>query len=600
LDCKLLEDIANFGLGNFGFIPDAGFVGTIFIHSVADILCSCHIQNLQLHVSFKQEDEFEVDPALLNGTFVGYKHMEDALSQSGNTITMSLGPVQAGQNKDFLIRTARKPISSVAVSYYDIVSGETVRKELNASDFQANGGASWHDFLDITDTEDVAITAHKARLTLVDTIHDLMTRTMGSYSDATKEAVGEFTELIAAHNTAAAGTNSGDAAMKKLLAGVLADLKGQVTEAFSRQDWFRRWGEYYLRSLIFAHQLQKRNNFKDVGVQEYGGKCFEASVDRVNDIFDSCPPPEPSNVNRGYGGMRAAPMTQQQFQQAYRNVAGPCFTGDSTMLVHSCEGNGVAALNRAEPSKVCCADIKRGDYIVTGVNMNSAKKVLCVIETRGKGLKGLRAKRFGNLGITPWHPVAVDGKWVFPAESDEFEPMEKDLDVVYNFLLEEPSKHVRNVSDVCVFVNDVPTILFGHGITERKGSDDIFAHKYFGNWHAVKSNLEGMTGYAAHGRVILDGSNAQVKDPQTGLVCKLVQDLSELSSSVMCTSIMQELSQLNSLLKSGSFHDMVEDDLVQLNSAISCSTTQVALMARTNSVTLHPANGIAVPLVESW
>lgn len=38
LDSKLLEEIAVEGNGSFSFIPDAGMVGTIFIHAVSSIL----------------------------------------------------------------------------------------------------------------------------------------------------------------------------------------------------------------------------------------------------------------------------------------------------------------------------------------------------------------------------------------------------------------------------------------------------------------------------------------------------------------------------------------------------------------------------------
>ena len=37
LDTELLINIANIGNGNFSFIPDSSFVGTIFIHALAHI-----------------------------------------------------------------------------------------------------------------------------------------------------------------------------------------------------------------------------------------------------------------------------------------------------------------------------------------------------------------------------------------------------------------------------------------------------------------------------------------------------------------------------------------------------------------------------------
>ena len=79
-----------------------------------------------------------------------------------------------------------------------------------------------------------------------------------------------------------------------LFDAVLQDLKGQVSEAVSTGEFWKKWGDYYFRSLMFAYVLQKRNNFKDFGVQVYGGKDFEKFVDHVNNVFDSTEPPKPS------------------------------------------------------------------------------------------------------------------------------------------------------------------------------------------------------------------------------------------------------------------------------------------------------------------
>ena len=43
---------------------------------------------------------------------------------------------------------------------------------------------------------------------------------------------------------------------------LLLDMRGQVAEALSREDWFKKWGAHYLRSLMQAHLLQQCNNFR--------------------------------------------------------------------------------------------------------------------------------------------------------------------------------------------------------------------------------------------------------------------------------------------------------------------------------------------------
>merc|ERR1712166_260639 len=56
---------------------------------------------------------------------------------------------------------------------------------------------------------------------------------------------------------------------------LLEDMTGQALEAFSREDWCEKWGVHYLPSVLFANQRQVCNNFKDPGVQFYGGDLFQ-------------------------------------------------------------------------------------------------------------------------------------------------------------------------------------------------------------------------------------------------------------------------------------------------------------------------------------
>merc|ERR1712072_827716 len=75
---------------------------------------------------------------------------------------------------------------------------------------------------------------------------------------------------------------------------LLEDIEGQATEAVSKKEYFTKWGRHYLPSLMFAHRLQQCNNFKDPGVQGYGGPLFQDIRDVSDDIFNKLPVPKPS------------------------------------------------------------------------------------------------------------------------------------------------------------------------------------------------------------------------------------------------------------------------------------------------------------------
>merc|ERR1719464_1425993 len=89
----------------------------------------------------------------------------------------------------------------------------------------------------------------------------------------------------------AAQIEASSASSSEEVQALLEDLTGQVAEAFSREDWFTKWGVHFLPSLVCAHAAQQCNNFKDPGVQQYGGDLFQNLRDEADDTFLHLPAP---------------------------------------------------------------------------------------------------------------------------------------------------------------------------------------------------------------------------------------------------------------------------------------------------------------------
>jgi len=47
-----------------------------------------------------------------------------------------------------------------------------------------------------------------------------------------------------------------------------------VKIALSKPEYFKRWGVHYLPGLAMAHAHKTCSNFKDPGIQPYGGALF--------------------------------------------------------------------------------------------------------------------------------------------------------------------------------------------------------------------------------------------------------------------------------------------------------------------------------------
>jgi hypothetical protein len=262
---------------------------------------------------------------------------------------------------------------------------------------------------------------------------------------------------------------------------LLKDLTGQVSEAFSRKEWFNKWGKHYIRSLVRAHELQQCSNFKDFSVQIYAGKSFSDMRDRIDKIFLGIPPPKRSNVS--YASIPIKSM------HSYYDSGSTCFDGNC--LVHMADGEFCPVNN-----------VRKGDVVSTAGGASAT--IVCVIISKSSG-KGFLMTKLGDLQITPWHPVRLTSQrgeqiWVFPTDipgtGEGISP------VVYNFVLS--NEHT-------VFIDGIECVTLGHDF--KKG---LVAHSYFGTSKVIEDMMK-LPGWD-HGEVEVLNDKYQ-RDSKTGLVC---------------------------------------------------------------------------------
>jgi len=207
----------------------------------------------------------------------------------------------------------------------------------------------------------------------------------------------------------------------------------QVVLAVSKQEWYQRWGSNYIYSLSSAHRQQRCNNFKDLGVANYGGALFGQQRDRADDIFSNLPPPTPSRAPRqdfgsSSAGAGGAPKPPINFAATFNNCDNPCF-------------HHLSLVRMADGSFKKMADLRAGDSIAhvspstttpprsadAGAQEAGAKspKVKCIVRTDcADGKEKMASLNDGRLHITPWHPVLSGMEWKFPADLAAIEATE--------------------------------------------------------------------------------------------------------------------------------------------------------------------------------
>jgi len=261
------------------------------------------------------------------------------------------------------------------------------------------------------------------------------------------------------------------------------DVRGQTTEAISREDWYRKWGRHYMPSLMFAHKLQQCNNFKDPGVQHYGGDLFKEIRDAADAMFDKLAAPKPSIRRMSNASFVAPPVSMA----AYNDRFAGCIAGECMVSV-------------ANGSK-CRLDALTKGAILQTVG-GQAAELVCLIRARCPGGRTRLVNLPGGLRLTPHHPINVDGEWVFP--SDVAVATEQPCEEVYSFVL-------QGAAALCV--DGFFCLSWAHGVEEGAAR-----HPYFGS-QQVLEDVAKLPGFD-DGLVDLPPFWAR-RDPDTGLVCGL-------------------------------------------------------------------------------
>lgn len=386
LDSKLLQDIAEWGHGLFGFIPDCSMVGTVFINFLANMLATA-VPNMEICINSEGH---------------------------GHTV-FNTGPICLGQPRDFVLDQANTPTNTSLGSI-----------ESTDSSFDSYTSA----YTDYMKAIDYALT----------------NCCRGSFTLA-KEQLLEF------HATHALST---DEKVKDLLRDVQSpnESEGQIGMAPS---YFQRWGEHYMRSYRTAQKLQVAMNFKDPGLQIYGGDLFHDIQAEGDRIFCDLPAPTPSGAARVAStlssssttlGLSAIPPNPISMS-VFHNASSGCFEENSLVKLGDMSLKPIKHIKPGE--KVWCP------------HTNSIVNVIALVECNSYA-KSQPMTQYGPLCITPWHPIRLsDGKWHFPADLASY--TSRLISKVYNLVLD--AGHT-------VEVEGVECCTLGHGFQEDKVKHDFF------------------------------------------------------------------------------------------------------------------------------
>ena len=318
-------------------------------------------------------------------------------------------------------------------------------------------------------------------------------------------------DFAAFHAKYVASTNTDIKEMLRDINPARGDDEGQISMA---PRYWQKWGKHYTRAYYNAQNNQFCMNFKDPGLQIYGGELFHALQDIGDKIFaalpaleptGNAPPPTPTtnygarNVAHhaiigggGGGGGNPPPIAPAPIpmNQVFYNTGGGCWAPGT--LVRMADDSFTAIENIRAGMMVWSKDgPAHVDYsLVLGTYMPT--QVMCKI---------------GNLMITPWHPILYCNAWIRPADIEKIE--EHVMPVVYNMILNKG--HI-------IEVDGILSCTLGHGIDGA-----VIGHDFFGNREMVIRDLMNQPGFDEKRPIF---KNLKVrKDPVSNDICGWYDDV---------------------------------------------------------------------------
>ncbi|KAI1388121.1 hint-domain-containing protein [Hypoxylon trugodes] len=448
----LLKSIAEYGGGNYAFIPDAGMIGTVFVHAVA---------HLQTTYATKATMQITTSKNMRLKTTLGNTiFQQEQESVDGWHLTINLGNLQYGQSRDIYLKNVDdyRLTTELPVVFGLPISAKVTFSRMKGTEYC---WAAQEGLGEGADLPNYLVAYHQSRSMICDFLSSFFPlRSDREYETSQqvnperyKYAFQQLLDKIPARLYT-------DEYNKSLMEDLVGNLpSGQVQLALSKKEYFSQWGCHYLLSLWNAHAKQMCNSFKDPGPLMYNRNPFFIRFrDFLDTSFDTIPPPKPSCPQ--------VATTTRVMMRSLNSSIGPCFTGSSKVLL---------ACGRKIPIR----QLQQGSYVWTPMGSRRVEALLKTIVQEAVMCK------IGDLVVTPWHPIKVADEWGFPQDltlNSEHPQVVVYSGHIYSVLLQpgqDPEAHAIEVGGTLA-------VTLGHGIVR---GDDVRAHQFLGDYERVLSAI---------------------------------------------------------------------------------------------------------------
>ena len=462
----LLYELSNITKRKFAHICDGTMVGNVFANAISNLKIRS-TNNTTVYIK-------PLNNSIFNGFYYGNTKYNTINTKYQDYYSINIGCINNGIPKNLLIdidtSNCVQSNNSIYMEYF--IEYENFGKLFKSEIFYGY-------IKDLNSNEIININSNIFRVMSIIKIFNetIMKKKNHNYIPDFKELVDFFTN---------------NSLNDPLSLGIKDTIENQVLLALTNNDYFRKWGEYYIDMLLSSLQIEEKSNWKDSAFSNYRNDLYDEISDKAIDIFDNMPAPIPKisyqNNFSNYHGLSLPTPSQTNFSMsAYNSQDNPCFSG-------------LCKIKMEDNSLKLVKDLNQNDIVFTP---DGPSKLICKLETLCKNGYANLVTLNNGLKVTEWHPIFdnMSNKWVFPVQIKE---SKRELcESVFSLILE--NNHI-------VEINNSLVICLGHNY-----QDGILKHDYFGS-DLVINDLKQMPGWE-NGHII-NKSGCIISD--NGVVKKII------------------------------------------------------------------------------
>jgi uncharacterized protein YegL len=403
LSTDILKSIYTYGNGQFRFISDKNMVATIFVNYLADLLSTSIID---MTLTYEIDDTFKM---------------------------VNLGCIQSKQERNFIIDI--QPRSVLGILKFDFRNLLTNKKESIIIESIIDG------------RPDYIFKYHEMRYMLCNILKNI-----------TRNSVSDLDNLYNKYKNYSSESNY----IQYLLDDIKSSdpNKGQIQKSLAN---FNTWGNYYLMSLIQAHENQITINFKDKSIEKYSGTLAKIISSDLDVNFNSIPY---VMIADSYGYSSYSYSSTPVSAASFNDRSAGCFSEYCNAKIFR---NGTV-------KSVMLKDLKVGDIIassLTGLYI----EIEYIMKTKYN--PKIQLWKLGKLIGTGKHPVNIDNIWYYLKDAPGSEKINHNCQYLYSFAVKEvfldnTSKNVEYMN-----IENINCATLGHGFLD-KPDDDVISSTFWG------------------------------------------------------------------------------------------------------------------------